>query len=154
MPLVPISHNDETEPYNQSNETQDLEPICDNDVLDLNCQEPLAIRQSSREKRRPKCLSGFICQVHLTTHKETSSKNNNVDYTPGTYPFISPNYFSSDYLNFIANITMVREPITYFEAKNNSVWIKAMKDEIKTQNKMKHGIYVNCLEEKKPTGCR
>lgn len=45
------------------------------------------IRQSTREKRKPRWTSDFICQVNFTAHENNLSKIVNVDYTCNTRDF-------------------------------------------------------------------
>lgn len=76
-------------------------------------------------------MNDFVCRVNFVTHKYNLCKNTDIDYSPSTYSFNSPSYFSVDYLNFVANISKIREPVTYFEPKTSPAWVEAMEEEIR-----------------------
>lgn len=54
----------------------------------------------------------------------------------------------------MANITEIREPSTYLEAKNNPAWIKAMSEEIIALEKNETWDICELPNGKKPIGCR
>lgn len=121
--MISISQNDETKPVTElkEDETQ-LENPNNIDMMSLHNQEAqTTTRKSTRERRKPNWMSDFVYQVNFAAHKNTLSKDSSIDYTPGTYPFTSPSYFSSNYLGYIVNITKIREINTYLEATNNPV---------------------------------
>lgn len=77
-----------------------------------------------------------------------------VDYTPCTYPFTSPSYFSPNHLNFIANISEIKEPTTYLEAKNSLDWIKALGEEIRALEQNSTWEICELSTDKKPIRCK
>lgn len=52
-------------------------------------------RQSAQEKRKSRWMNDFFCQVNFTIHKDVLTKDTSNDYTPRTYPFVSPRYLLS-----------------------------------------------------------
>lgn len=70
-------------------------------------------------------MNDFICKVNFISH---NFRKTFTDLSPSTYPFISATYFIVSRSNFIANITKIKEPTTYSEAKIDPTWLRAMEE--------------------------
>ena len=90
-------------------------------------------RRSTRTVSKPAWLQDFVAQ---TTHDNSLPivLPPNQDGSAGTsFPhnhFISAPTFNHDYLTFIANVSSVKEPSSYHQAKNDVQWVQAMNQEL------------------------
>ncbi|KAF7843815.1 Retrovirus-related Pol polyprotein from transposon RE1 [Senna tora] len=67
------------------------------------------LRTSSRDKKQPGWLKDYV----------TCSVVNSSDHTPLTYPFVKSTCFSKAYEDFLANISIVKEPSTRSSEQRN-----------------------------------
>lgn len=107
-------------------------------------------RKRTKERRKPSWMSDFVCQVNFI-HKNASEREVKTYYTHKTFPYISPSYFSPDYLNYIGNLTYIKEPSNCIEAKGNPAWVRAMDEEIHALEKKTWEI-CKLPKNKKPIG--
>lgn len=99
-------------------------------------------------------MSDFICDGNLVFQSPNFSKHFVADLAPSTYPYVVPKHLSIDFLNFVGNINEVQEPSSYLEARNKLVWVKAMRDELKTLEVNHTWDITDLPKGKKVIGCK
>lgn len=75
-------------------------------------------------------------------------------YTANAYPYFNPAWLSNSYTAFLTNISQVKEPTGYHEAKDSECWQEAMKNETDALKSNETWILVDLLKGKKPIGCK
>ncbi len=59
---------------------------------------------------------------------------------PNTFPFCKNFTIPSAYTEFLAQVTNMKEPRTYREAKQSAEWMQAMQTELEALEKIKLGF--------------
>lgn len=102
------------------------------------------IRQSIRQRKQPSWMIDFVCHINHNPHsydklyKSYFSSN----HTQSTYPHIISKHFSYAHISFIGHASELQEPTSYMQARMNPSWVKAMKDEVKALERIRHGRYI------------
>lgn len=101
---------------------------------------------------QPPWMKDFVCQASTNTHSNESEKTQSLSHIPPIYPFIMPKHFSSTRVYFVANLSMIQEPKSYSEAKDDVAWVEAMKAEITAMEENQMWEVIELPTGKKPIG--
>lgn len=85
------------------------------------------------EQKRLAWLNDFVSNI--TQSNKDIITNISIDfksfpYITDTFPYYTSSSFTNTYKSFLANLTHVKEPQYYHEAKNAGNWFKAIKQEL------------------------
>lgn len=94
------------------------------------------------KRKQPAWMSDYEVNIMETNsqgavHMEEANQEVLDEFTPYTYPYVIPKYFTGSYIDFLANISVVKEPDTFIEANMSLEWRKAMEAEIDAPEKNK-----------------
>lgn len=77
------------------------------DTSSTAASDSAAVRKSTRVKKTPTWLKDYVSCASSS-------------YTPAAFPYVAPTCFSTDYLTFLGNISQVKDPTSYEEARHYS----------------------------------
>lgn len=174
LPIVPIKEDDVID--SNEDERKELQDNFDSGMkteIVENSSEGIRITGRKRTRKKPAWMSDYICQTsHIESpHDQSIKKSGSVPLPlksnlslyafslysqnrPKTYPFYVPNHLSNTHMSFIANISAVKEPANYQQARGDPEWVRAMEEELKALEENETWEIVQLPKDKRPIGCR
>nr|DAD28310.1 TPA_asm: hypothetical protein HUJ06_029778 [Nelumbo nucifera] len=112
-----------------SDPIQSLNPIqSSSDTHHLDIPVP-TLRHSTRQKFKPAWMNDFVSNVTVPidlptaiTTSNTATSPGSTTYTPPTFSYHKSPIFTNTYMSFLANVSSVPEPSSYYHASKNEKW--------------------------------
>lgn len=110
---------------------------------------PPPIAREGRIRKPPTWLQDYVCNFTYSSLGVSSSS-----LTPPTFPFLVSSALSPSYVEFLFNLSVVKEPTTFTEASKSLEWVDAMDRELLALSENKTWILTDLPAGKKPIGCK
>ncbi|KAL0462985.1 UNVERIFIED_CONTAM: Retrovirus-related Pol polyprotein from transposon RE1 [Sesamum latifolium] len=98
---------------------------------------PVPLRMSQRVTSKPSWLNDYECHC-----------------IPSTSTFCIPHSYSNAHMSFVANLSALQEPKSYFQASKDKNWVDAMNQELQALEKNETWSLTSLPPGKRPIGSR